>query len=420
MWVAAALCACGRDDVLFMGYRTRSEIMGGKPGARQEDSEYREGENTGTPDTVLFACGVEWPEDYDWRRDSCAGAVRGKLVLFRKGRTEREGQGFYRVLEVPAGPGLVASPQTDMHHLVGGHLYSEKTEAGKTSLSLDGKSLFSFPGRYMLAGLLPGEGQELRTLWQDRSGAGLRLMAGSRVLFEKGDAIPLWSMSGPGNARCGALHEDGGRCCFGFFTRTGGEEAVYLCVDGEATQVATDGSLSKVLDLRMSGGELWLLGITGNELVVKKGGEPILVDADAWWWSEAYLLDYGGKPGVCLKGTYDDALPGLYLWAQGAWLELLYPDPAGMLVQDKTDIAVFGYYRGGDVDAGKNAQGNFLPASSYFLRYPSGTCLCGREFALALTDLQTGENYVWTRNEPLPVPLRGCLTGVEYVVVNKE
>ncbi len=85
MWVAAALCACGRDDVLFMGYRTRSEIMGGKPGARQEDSEYREGENTGTPDTVLFACGVEWPEDYDWRRDSCAGAVRGKLVLFRKG-----------------------------------------------------------------------------------------------------------------------------------------------------------------------------------------------------------------------------------------------------------------------------------------------------------------------------------------------
>ena len=196
-------------------------------------------------DTVLYMTAVEFPEGYDWRRDTSFGEVQGRLVLFRDS---------VRVLEVPAGPGSTASLDPDLHHFVDGHIYTESCTADGTVIGRDGETLFSYPGRELLCGLLV-EGKDVYTLGRSRSGAGFSLRRNGEELFSRPDGgIAAQYSSNPGYLS-GALYRDRGHMYFSYWRplEEGSEIKLwYVVEDGAESRVEVpDG---RMYDIRIRDG----------------------------------------------------------------------------------------------------------------------------------------------------------------------
>lgn len=208
----------------------------------------REGEGTVTTarlDTSVFVTAVEFPDGYDWRRDSSYGAVAGRLVLYRDGE---------RLLAVPAGLGSRASLAPDLHHLVDGHLYTEFCTADETVVARDGEDIFSYGGREILRGLLV-EGEDVYTLGQNRSGSGFALRRNGEPLFVS-DAGSLAShMSSDPAYPTGALYRDGGNLCFSYWKplAEGSATRVWYVVE-DGVETAVDAGSGEVSEIRVVDG----------------------------------------------------------------------------------------------------------------------------------------------------------------------
>ena len=100
-------------------------------------------------DTTLWICAVRFPEGYDWQRDTAYGSIPFELVLYKD---------FAPVLTLPSGPEACFTPDPARHHLLEGHLYTERFQDGQTRIGRDGVELCRFDGREMLAGLLEDGG----------------------------------------------------------------------------------------------------------------------------------------------------------------------------------------------------------------------------------------------------------------------
>ena len=168
-------------------------------------------------DTSVLVSAVEFPEDYDWQRDTAFGQVSGKILLLRGG---------VRILEIPAGADGKASLDPDMHHLVDGHLYTEYSDGTGTYISRDGERLFTFEGREYLRGLLHMDGH-LYTLSQRRDGKGFLLRQDGEVLLDKDAGIVLKSFRDYPDRQSGALYENEGKVCFHYSRGTGSERVWY-------------------------------------------------------------------------------------------------------------------------------------------------------------------------------------------------
>lgn len=193
-------------------------------------------------DTVLYMTAVEFPEGYDWRRDTSYGEVSGRIVLYRDS---------VRILEVPAGPGCIAAMDPDLHHLAYGHLYTESVTDDETVIGRDGELLFSYPGREILCGLLV-EGEEVYTLGRDRSGSGFALRRNGEEVF----SYPKGGITAHFSARpdypSGALYRDGGHMYFSYWRPAGKERSWFIVEDCEEHRVdVPDGG---VYDIRVRDG----------------------------------------------------------------------------------------------------------------------------------------------------------------------
>lgn len=237
---AAVLSGCvrGSNGISKLdAFRDRYVVSvrgGGVPGHARPDK-----------DTVLYMTAVEFPEDYDWRRDTSFGEVQGRLVLFRDS---------VRVLEVPAGPGSPAGLDPDLHHFADGHIYTESCTADATVIGRDGEVLFSYPGRELLCGLLV-EGKDVYTLGRSRSGAGFSLRRNGEELFSRPDGgIAAQYSSNPGYPS-GALYRDGGHMYFSYWLpldEAGEIKLWYVVEDGAETRVEVpDG---RMYDIRIRDG----------------------------------------------------------------------------------------------------------------------------------------------------------------------
>ena len=196
-------------------------------------------------DTSVFVTAVSFPEDYDWRRDTSLGNVQGSLQLYRDGGM---------ILSVPAGPGCRARLDPDLHHLVGGHLYTEYCTEGETVIGKDGEELFSYPGRELLCGLLV-EDDDVYTLGQNRSGNGFSLRCnGIEMMSDVKGSIAV-HMSDNSEYPSGALYRDGGHLYFSYweYLPVGGGKVWYIVEDGEKTPVESVGT-SGAYDIRIRNG----------------------------------------------------------------------------------------------------------------------------------------------------------------------
>lgn len=196
-------------------------------------------------DTAVFVAAVDFPEGYDWRRDTSYGSVTGRLVLYRDG-----GQ----VLSVPAGPGCRASLDHDLHHLVEGHLYTEYCTASETVIGRDGEDLFSYPGRELLCGLLV-EGSDVYTLGQSRSGRGFSLRLNGEELFSRSEGTISSHLQDDSHYPSGALYRDSGHLYFSYFMDDGqGSRRWYIVEDGVET--LADVPPGPMYDIRVRDGEM--------------------------------------------------------------------------------------------------------------------------------------------------------------------
>ena len=209
-------------------------------------------------DTVVFITGVEFPDDYDWRRDSSYGAVPGRIVLMRNGE---------RVVEIDAGAGAHASTAPDLHHLVEGHVYTEFTGGGKTFVGRDGTELFSYDGCETLRGLVT-DGDDVYTLGQRKDGAGLALRRNGTVLFSRDGAFVAGHISDDYDYPTGALYMDSGHMYFCYWrpSEAGGSHKDWFIVeDGQETQIRTEGN--GMFDIRVRGGEVTATPLSASQAI---------------------------------------------------------------------------------------------------------------------------------------------------------
>lgn len=180
-------------------------------------------------DTSVFVTAVSFPDDYDWRRDTSLGNVRGSIELYRDGE---------KVLSIPAGAGSRARLDPDLHHLMDGHLYTESCTDGETVIGRDGEELFSYPGREFLCGLLVEDG-DVYTLGQNRSGSGFSLRCNGIEIFSRKDGSIAAHMSDNPEYPTGALYRDGGHLYFSYCESlpVGDGKVWYIVEDGEETPV---------------------------------------------------------------------------------------------------------------------------------------------------------------------------------------
>ena len=196
-------------------------------------------------DTTLLFCAIRFPEGYDWQRDTAYGSVPFDLLLYKD---------FEPVLTLPSGPDACFVPDPDRHHLLSGHLYTERMADGTTRIGRDGTELFRFTGREYLVGLLE-DGEDLYTLSRPAKGPGFTYRKNGYLLLNRADGTPFGDLSDPSYGATGALYRDQGRICFCFSAGTGGGRAGFAVLDGVESRLDALPAGALIRDLKMRKGE---------------------------------------------------------------------------------------------------------------------------------------------------------------------
>lgn len=197
-------------------------------------------------DTTLYFCAVRFDESYDWQRDTAYGSESFELLLYRN---------FEPVLSVSsAGSGCV-SADFDTHHIIGGHLYTEKSDLSSTVIGRDGVEIIRFEGREFLKGLLP-DGEDIYTLSQSRDGEGFSFRKNGEPLLVRSEGRVFGSMVEPSYGATGALYLDEGVPAFCYWTGSGASRE-FFGVRGGAEQMLRPGATaaSSVNDIKFRQGE---------------------------------------------------------------------------------------------------------------------------------------------------------------------
>lgn len=238
-------------------------------------------------DTTLWFSAVRFPEDYDWQRDTAYGSVPFEIQLYRD---------YSPVLTLASGPDACFSPDPDRHHLLGGHLYTERTTGGQTRIGRDGNELFRVEGREFLSGLLE-DGGDLYTLSRPGPDGGFTLRRNGEVLYSHPDGIPFGSLSDPAYGPTGALYLDGGEVVFCFRARDGAILSHFQVRDAQVSRLIGILPVS-VLDLRIRDGTPLVLYPTLLQNRLNEG--RLWPEADSYTVTGRFLDGEGGWVSACL------------------------------------------------------------------------------------------------------------------------
>ena len=247
---ALLLAGCVFLDDGLNGPRSRADCArpGAAQGVRPAPADSLPGAVAG-PDTVLYFSAVRFPGDYDWQRDSAYGSAAFELMLFRDGRP---------VLTLASGPGVPFVPDPDRHHILSGHLYTERMLDGETLIGRDGLELFRFAGREFLLGLLE-DGGDLHTLSRPANGQGFRYRKNGEILLDRTDGTPYGSLSDPSYGASGALYRDEGQICFCFREGRAGNHSHFMVRDGSEMHIGNILPSQTVLDIKLHRGRVLTL-----------------------------------------------------------------------------------------------------------------------------------------------------------------
>ena len=249
-FLAAALAACDPLGDGLPGYRPRSDCGPHAPGGGAEHEQDPATHGPLLPqltDTTVYFSAVRFPDGYDWQRDTAYGSVAFELLLYKD---------FEQVLALPSGADACFVPDPDRHHLLGGHLYTERMADGQTRVGRDGIELFRFPGREYLVGLLE-DGEDLYTLSRSARGSGFSFRKNGASLLVRTDGTPFGDLSDPSYGATGALYRDQDQVCFCFVAASLAGRTVFAVRDGQ--EVPLDDQAGAVLDAKQLRGMVRIL-----------------------------------------------------------------------------------------------------------------------------------------------------------------
>ena len=235
-------------------------------------------------DTVEFVTGIEFPEGYDWGRDTANGQAGSRLIVLADGN---------RWLELELGESSRISADPARHRVSGRHLYTDFASGGKTYVGKDGEALFDYDGEEILRGFSV-DGEDVYTLGQRLSGEGFSLRKNGLELFSgRGEIMGDIFDPGPGG---GALSFEDGNASFAYTESAGTghsrSRSYHLYTGGEETEIALEGGFTEYYDIRMVDGLLCKVGLSG-----KNGADLTLTIGN-----KNFILFSGKPPGYSFAG----------------------------------------------------------------------------------------------------------------------
>ena len=402
--LALVLAGCDRWETRALLGRSRASTESRRGGGNgNEDEEPPSGR-------AVWLAGVEFPPGYDWQRDTGYGRIDARLILMRNGE---------RVLSVPTGEKFHVSTDPDMHRILDGHLYTDYASGDATWIGCDGKELFHYPGREMMAGFRIRDG-EVWTLGLDRvTGKGVSLRKDGELLFYD----PQGRLPAGNGQEGGLLLEDEGSLCFFYYQETRRNSGAwvrnwYRVRDGQAEILVLPQGVTEVYDLGLSGGKTVIVTRTqtgGANLVVFRGNESrSYATGVADGVRNVRILPAGGNrflvKGEILTGS--QTRPVLWdsegtptFFQQGMKILDFFSD-AGHLAYITADA------QGSPARWVTDGTGGPIEGRT---RYISSYCahLDGGSFLLALTPFDTGQSpFLLQDGQRKDIPLNGYLTYV--------
>ena len=124
--------------------------------------------------TVWYLTAFDYPDDYDWRSDQGKGSVKCSLVVYAN---------MIPMMKVPVGDEYMVSSDPDMHRIIDGDLYTDFVKDSITVIKKNGKHLFSYHGKEMLASMYV-DSSAVYTVGQSRSGKGFSFRKDGKIIYE--------------------------------------------------------------------------------------------------------------------------------------------------------------------------------------------------------------------------------------------
>lgn len=247
------------------------------------------------PPGELYAAALEFPEDYDWRRDPSGGEVTPYLVFY---------QDTTVIFRKPTGNGSLLLPDGDMHRISGTHLFSDCSTGTQTVIFKDGEELFRWDGREMLWDLEEMDGK-LYTLSTSRDGDGWSYRCNGEIVLEQDYGRFL-----------SGFYKDSGHLCFDYAKAiskdvAGIPDRNYHVSDGIDSLIVIPADVKKVLTSRMKDGVFnYIAVITGYDRLVWHAGRNVFVLEEEKTGKSPYcrLLDAGGEMVAMAKLDGRDCL----------------------------------------------------------------------------------------------------------------
>ena len=364
---------------------------------------------TEVPDTGrhLYIAAVEYPEGYDWVRDTARGTVDARMLLFKDGEC---------VLSLPAGDRARIGTDPDTHHLIGGNLYTTWSDGKRTCIKCNGEDLFDYEGGESITGLLVRDGA-VWTLGSKIRGQGYAFRYNGTALSDN-----------PQGTLIGSLYEDRGDICYAYgISIQAGNYTIhkyFLADGGEEKEVSIPGDATAVFDIRRVNGVTYATYLqksipTGPILSTESGSRSLGVkETKALYPSWCEILPCGDD--ILVKGwyTYGDNSTKYVLWDREG-VSRSFPTRmtfSEIYADEQRRIAAVGMLKdGGTVVL-------FYPAKNYAQHYVGSefrlisgkaACLVDGTFYACLSGTE-GMDRIWVDGTPTDLAINGPVTAIAY------
>ena len=387
MIAAVAMTACSLSEM--------------KPGSRPPRDDAWKNPSSGKDDSdverrICYITAFDYPKDYNWRSDTQTGAVKCSLTVFADG---------VPAMKIPVGEEYMVSSDPDMHRIIDGHLYTDFTTDSETVIKKDGKEIFRYDGREMIADMTVTQ-DHIYTLGISRNRTGFSLRRDGNIELKKTSGRAI-----------GRIHRKDSSVCF-FFSEVitspdGNIERYWQYSDGNERQVAVREDIRKVWDITLHNGQIcYVAQMTGI-------GAPVLVNGAQMKTLNTppgakiiscTLFPIGGSIGVEAVCTTDGATFYSELWidAQSYHRFTSGHTVSGLCTWDKGIYCILnsnmetggGIFRCGEI---MNAP------SGYIMMGNNPICVTDGILNIGLSSLNGGKPIVWKDGEVTELDINGFI-----------
>lgn len=353
--------------------------------------------------TVFNFALAEYPEGYDWLRDTEYGTVDCEIVMLDQEMKEmhRFKAGYYHDV----------ATDIDMVRCLGGHVFTDYSTSGETVIKRDGVEIIRYAGREMMAGFIEKDGSVF-TLGVSRDGTGWTYRRNGEVLASSGEGQIM-----------NGLYMDNGSMHFGYrIDETVDYRTVrrYFAVkDGVKMELTGTGD-EEIVDFRSLKGSMNVLTFnpgTGEAFLSEGYLKSALDDTRVTIRSMDFLTADDLSAHAC--GQVDDSGGGTRtaVWKGARLFDILGSSFKVIALHvEKNDMSAVGYY-GDDIDS------QFLYRNAEYIPLPEGYRLDSEgcavftegHYCLCLNPSSAGLPPVFIIDgRQYEVDINGCFLGAGY------